>query len=351
MNRSSMHAALLGVFLAACSVPDAPAGTVVPVEAVAIRVARVARGPVARPVHAAGRIGYSAETRLAFKVGGVVSRVAVDVGDRVVKGQVLARLDPREIDAQVSGAESGRAKAERDLERARVLNRDRVVPDEVLENATTAAEVARAAASAARFNRRFAEVTAPSDGVVLARLVEGGEVVGPGAPVLVLGAAGAGRVVRAGVADRDVVRLAAGDAAAVELDALPGRRLAGVVAEIAPAASPGTGLFEVEIRIDEDAAGAPAPLAAGMIARVVMSPRATEPMTTVPIAALVDADGARGMVYALGADRASVEARPVEIAFLLGDQVALRGELDGVDEVVTDGAAYLDEGSAVTVTP
>lgn len=330
---------------AACTVPDAPAAQQAPVHQVAVRVAPVERGPLARPVHAAGRVGYSAETRLAFKVGGVVARIAVDEGDHVTKGQVLARLDPREIDAHLTEAESARTKAERDLERARLLNRDDVVTREVLENAATAAEVARAGAAAARFNRRFSEIIAPQSGVVLARVVEPGEVVGPGTPILVVGSAGTGRVVKAGVADRDVVRLAVGDAADVDLDALPGTRLRGTVSEIAPAATPQTGLFEVEVRID----GAAPALAAGMIARAAILPRATEPVTTVPLAALVDADGARGRVFALAADRRHVVPHVVDIAFLVGDRVALRGDLDGVAQVVSDGAAYLDDKSVVKV--
>lgn len=331
--------------LAGCSVPDAPAAQEAPVHQVAVRVAPVERGPLARPVHAAGRVGYSAETRLAFKVGGVVARIAVDEGDHVSKGQVLARLDPREIDAHLSEAESARTKAERDLERATLLNKDDVVTREVLENAATAAEVARAGAAAARFNRRFSEIRAPLSGVVLARLVEPGEVVGPGTPILVVGSAGTGRVVKAGVADRDVVRLAVGDAADVDLDALPGVRLPGTVSEIAPAATPTTGLFEVEVRID----GAAPALAAGMIARAAIVPRATEPVTTVPLAALVDADGARGRVFALAADRRHVVPHVVDIAFLVGERVALRGGLDGVAQVVSDGAAYLDDRSVVKV--
>lgn len=333
------------LLIAACSVPDAPAAQNAPVHQVAVRVARVERGPLARPVHAAGRVGYSAETRLAFKVGGVVARIAVDEGDHVTKGQVLARLDPREIDAHLTEAESARAKAERDLERATLLNKDDVVTREVLENATTAAEVARAGAAAARFNRRFSEIVAPQGGVVLARLVEPGEVAGPGTPILVVGSAGTGRVVKAGVADRDVVRLAVGDGADIELDALPAARLRGTVSEIAPAATPQTGLFEVEVRID----GAEPALAAGMIARATIVPRAGEPMTTVPLAALVEADGARGRVFALAADRRHVVPHAVDIAFLVGDRVALRGGLDGVAEVVSDGAAYLDDKSVVKV--
>jgi membrane fusion protein, multidrug efflux system len=368
LGSSPLHLVLLAG-IAGCAVPEAPAAAENS-KAIPVRLAPVVRERIARPVHATGRIGYAAETRLSFKVGGVIHRILVDDGAPVRRGDLLARLDPREVDAQVSSAESARVKAERDLERARVLRRDDVVPGEVLENATTAAEVARAGASAARFNRRFSEIRAPADGVVLARLVEPGEVVAPGTPVLLVGAADAsrsgavraraavGRVVRIGVSDRDVVRLAVGDPATIRLDALPGRTLTGAVDEIAPAATPATGVFEVTVRVADDARGtaspAPAPvagLASGIVAEVDLAPRATEPVATVPLAALVDADGARGRVFALAADRRHVVAHRVEIAFLIGDRVALAKGLDGVTEVVEDGAPYLDERSLVAVTP
>jgi multidrug efflux pump subunit AcrA (membrane-fusion protein) len=381
-SSSAVLLALMGTAIAAC-VPDAPAAGPPAVKEVPVRVAPVRREQIARPVHAAGRVGYNAETRLSFKVGGVIATVLVDDGDRVRRGDLLARLDPREIDAQVRSAESSRVKAERDLERARVLRREDVVPGETLDNANTAAEVARANASAARFNRRFSEIRAPSDGVVLSRLVEPGEVVSPGSPILLLGASstasgrrgssgsgapssvgkdpersrpadpnGAGRVVRIGVADRDVVRLAVGDAAVIRLDALPGRTLAGVVDEIAPAATPTTGAFEVTVRVTlAGADAAAAALASGLVARVEIAPRATEPVTTVPLSALIDADGARGRVFALAADRRHVAPRTVQIGFLAGDRVAITGGLDGVSTVVSDGAAYLDEHSVVAVKP
>jgi multidrug efflux pump subunit AcrA (membrane-fusion protein) len=356
---------------AACGVADAPAAAPPPIQEVPVRVAPVVHERIARPVHASGRIGHDAETRLAFKVGGVVAQVLVDDGARVRRGQLLARLDPREIDAQLSSAESARAKAERDLDRARVLRREDVVAGEVLDNATTAAEVARAVADAARFNRRFSEIRATADGVVLARLVEPGEVVGPGTPIFLVGAGTrSGRVVRIGVADRDVVRLAVGDPATIRLDALPGRVLAGEVGEIAPAATPTTGAFEVTVRITGPVPSAPGPdpapptaasrpgpadpmarLSSGLVAEVDIAPRAVEPVTTVPLASLVDADRARGRVFALSADRRRAVARAVDIAFVAGDRVAIAGGLDGVSEVVSDGAPYLDERSLLAVKP
>jgi multidrug efflux pump subunit AcrA (membrane-fusion protein) len=156
-----------------------------------------------------------------------------------------------------------------------------------------------------------------------------------------------GRVVRIGVADRDVVRLAVGDPATIRVDVLPGQSLSGMVDEIAPAATPTTGSFEVTVRI---LASTP-PLASGIVADVEVQPRSTAPFVTVPLAALVGADGARGKVFALAADRKHVSPRDVEIAFLYGDRVALIGGLDGVTEVVSDGAPYLDERSLVAVKP
>lgn len=352
----ALLAALAAAPAAGCGVPDAPAATTQPVKEVPVRVAPVRREMIARPVHASGRVGHDSEARLSFKVGGVVARILVDEGAHVRRGQLLATLDPREIDAQLSSAESARVKAERDLARAQVLRREDAVPGEVLDDATTAAEVARATAAAARFNRRFSEVRAPADGVVLSRPVEPGEVVGPGTPILLMGAGGGAveRVVRVGLADRDVVRLAPGDPAEIRLDALPDRMLTGSVVEIAPAASPSTGLFEVKVRIAGPAPGrtaAAAPLAAGMVAEVEIQPRATEPVTTVPLAALVDADGARGRVFALAPDRRHALPRDVSIGFLFGDRVALAGGLDGVAEVVSEGAPYLDERSLLAVKP
>jgi membrane fusion protein (multidrug efflux system) len=132
------------------------------------------------------------------------------------------------------------------------------------------------------------------------------------------------------------------------MDALPGQTLEGAVDEIAPAATPTTGAFEVTVRIDGATA---ARLASGIVARVAVTPRAAEAVTTVPLSALVDADGARGRVFAVAADRKHVSPRAVDFAFLAGERVAITGGLDGVTQVVSEGAAYLDEHSVIAVTP
>lgn len=334
----------LCALLAGCST-EAPAKGGGGERPVPVRVAVVEVGPVVRPVTASGRLGYADEVRLGFKVGGLVAAVVVQEGERVERGQLLARLDPREIDAALRQARSARGKALRDLRRARRLHREEAVSGEVLQNARTAAQMTGASEAAASFNRKTSELRSPVDGVVLSRRVEPGEVVAPGAPALILGAVrservapAGGRVARVGVTDRDVARIAIGDKVTLELDALPGLAIAGRVLEVAPSASPGTGLVEVEVEV---VGAETAALASGLVVRATLEPQAAETRMMVPLSALVEADGRRAFVYAVSEDRRRAERRAVDIAFLAGERAAIASGLDGVREVVTQGAAYL----------
>ena len=69
-----------------------------------VTLAKVDRGPVDRPIRAAGLVTPKHNADMAFKVGGVVSAVLVEDGTRVKKGQVIARLDPTEYAAGAAQA-------------------------------------------------------------------------------------------------------------------------------------------------------------------------------------------------------------------------------------------------------
>jgi len=337
--------AAAAVVVAACggasgkTVPDPAAATLV-------RTAPVTQEVLAPPVVVTGTLGPKEEIALSFKIGGVVSRVLVDAGARVRAGNVLAALDLSEIDAAVTRAQSAADKTERDLLRARRLYGDSVVTLAQLQDAETGAQVARADLETARFNRRYAVIVAPASGVILRRHSEPGELVAPGAPVLVLGSNSRGAVVRIGLADRDVVRVRRGDRAVVRFDALPDREFTGRVTEIAAAAEPNTGTYGVEIAVPE-AAG----LASGLVGQVEIRPSTGRMTTLVPIEAVLEADDTEATVYALSRDGTRAERWRVTIAFIAGDRVAVERGLEGVTAVVTDGAAYLNDGAAVRVAP
>ena len=340
---AALAAALLGG--AACA-PSRAAPPAEPAPAVPVRTAPVERGPVARPVRAPGTVAAKDERNLAFKVGGLIARVAVQEGDRVRRGEVLAALDATELAAGVRQASEAYDKAARDLERARSLGAQEVVARAAVEDAETGAAVAAAALEAARFNLRNATLVAADHGFVYRRLAEPGEVVAPGQPVLRVSGVGRGFVVRASLPERDALDVATGDLATVTLDARPGEPLPGRVTEVARSASRGTGTYLVEIALD--ARRTPRGLLAGLTAKVEIA-RTVEAAAAVPLAAIQDGDGPSGAVFVVDAGRA--RRVPVRIAFLGGDRAVLAAAPEGLDHVVTDGASRLVDGAPVRLVP
>jgi RND family efflux transporter MFP subunit len=307
-----------------------------------VRTAPVEAGPVARPVRAAGTVLTKDEWDLAFKVGGLLAAVEVHEGQPVRRGQVLAALDTTELLAGARQARQALEKAHRDALRLAQLAATEVAPRAAAEDARTAEALAEAQLAAAEFNLRHATLLAPDDGWVDRRQAEPGEVVAVGRTIVHLSGRGRGFVVRAALADRDALGLELGTPATVTLDARPGAPLAGRVAEVARAASKGTGTYQVEIALDP----AGAPLLSGLTAKIEID-RRVPAAGAVPLAAVLDGDGERGAVFTV---RDGVAHRvPVRIAFLQGDRAVLAAGLEGVARVVTDGGTRLSDGARVAV--
>lgn len=330
---------------AACGdAPSLPAAKAAP--PLFVRTAPVVREPRAKPIVATGVLASKAERKASFKLGGLIASIAVDEGAQIRRGQVLATLRATEVEAAVEQARQGVAKAERDLGRAKTLFDGNAATREQLDDATTGAAIARSQLRAAEFNREHAVIRATTDGRVLRRLAEPNELVGPGQPVLVLSADSAGWVLRAALADREVVRIAQGNPAEVTLSAWPQAPLAGKLSEIAPTATP-LGTYEVEVAVSEDPR---APLRSGMIGKLRLTPPTSEVVSLIPALALRDGQGEQAIVWSLRGDGGVTKHR-VKVAFFLDDQVAIAEGLDGVSEVVTDGAPYLNERSVVQLAP
>jgi RND family efflux transporter MFP subunit len=300
----------------------------------------------ALPIRTSGRLASKAEIPLSFKIDGVIDRILVDEGEAVREGQQLAQLNLSEIDARVMEATAALEKAERDLARTERLHRDSVATLEDVEDARTAVDVAAARQQVARFNRQYAVIEAPAAGRILQRHAEAGAVIGPGQPVLTLGASSRGWIVRAGMAARDVVRLTLGDRAQVTFDAYPNRSVTGRVTEIADAADPQTGTFDVELAVEDPELA----LKSGFIAAAIIQPSAPVEYVEVPASALVEGDGRDGVVLTVGAgSEPAVQRTPVRIAQVMDSTIVLeRGPLPGT-RVVTTGAIGLRDGEAVRV--
>ncbi len=372
MTSISRFAILSLTVAAACGTPAQGAGT--PADAgIPVRMSDVTQAGIAPVITATGTLGAKDEVMLSFKIGGVVAKVLVDDGAKVRRGQVLAVLDQREIDAMVAKATAGADKARRDAARAERLFKDSVVTLAQLQDAQTGRDAAEADLRAARVNHEFATIVAPAEGVVLTRLASAGQLVGPGAPVIQFASRARGSVLRAGLPDREAVRVKLGAQAQVSFEAVPGKVFTGRVSQIGASADLRTGLYTIEVAL-EGVSHLPSGLVGKLTIGCTAAPVAkggdtgarpasapcTEPtagpgsdavgVSSIPAEALVEGDGDQGIVFTVDAAGKRAHRVAVTLVGLDGDKVLVRG-LEGVTRVVSVGATWLTDSAKVEIKP
>jgi RND family efflux transporter MFP subunit len=311
---------------------------------VAVRVAPAARSLRRAEVRASGVLEPRATADVAFQVGGRVARVAVEEGDAVRAGDLLAALDPTDYALGLRQAELAAQRADDERRRARpLLDAGSIAPNdfERLDNGARQAAVARDLAAK---RLRDATLVAPFDGVVAARRTETGATAAPGTPVFTLVALDEMRV-RVGVPEAEVGALRDGMAARVELPALD-RVVDGRVRHVGVAADPASRTFAVLVVVP-NANGA---LRGGMVASVVVATGAVRDVVAVPSTAIAhDAEGAT-RVYVADAASGRVRARRVAIGAPLADGLVEIGDgLVAGEPVVVAGEERLHDGARVTL--
>lgn len=312
---------------------------------VRVKSQRVEYQQVSRPVVATGRLVNKGTQTLSFKVMGTVEEITAEEGQKVTKGQVLARLDTEETQARFNQARSLFEQNERDLKRLKSLYEKKVVPLDRLQDAETSLNVAQSTLDIAAFNLRNSKIIAPQNGVILSRQVETHELVAPHQHAFVISDEAKGWVIRTAISDKDIVRVSLGDEVGVHFDAHQGTTFRGQVSELAAAASPDTLLFEVEVSIDPSEKR----LLAGFIGHMQIHPAISENIAWLPVEAVVAADKDVIKLFKVSKD-SSVILQEAHIAWLESGRVAVREGLTAGAEIVTLGATFLQEGERVNLT-
>ncbi len=313
-------------------------------EVIGVKLTQVSPETFSIPVRSTGVLISSEEIKLSFKTGGIVAKIAVKEGDRVRKGDILAKLNLSEIDAQVNLAATGYDKALRDYTRAENLFTDSVATLEQMQNAASALNAAKSTLDIARFNLAHSEIIAPENGVILKQFVNTNEIIASGYPVFLFGSTGKNWKVKTGLSDRDIVRINPGDSAIVTLDAWKGIKFRAIVDQIGEMANPLTGTYEIEMTLTRTDYR----LVTGFIAGVEIFPSKKERFLTIPVGAIVEADGESGYIFFV-TDSMKAQKMKIEIVTLLGSKAAIKGNLNGIKEVVSEGAAYLRDGVRVKI--
>jgi multidrug efflux system membrane fusion protein len=271
-------------------------------------------------------------------------------GDRVRRGDVLARLRQAEFRDQVSDADAGLRQAQADYERTAQLYENRSVSKAEYDAAYARYTAGIAKQSQAVISLNDATLRAPFDGVILRRSIEVGSLAGPSAPAFTVADT---RVVKVlfGVPDVVVAGLKPGGTLAIQAEAIPGATLTGRITRISPSADPNSRVFEVEAALPNTDGR----LKVGMLATLRLGTSASAKEIFVPLAAVVrpagDSSGYAVYVVTDSASHARARVRPIRLGDVNGNQIAVREGLTGSERVIVRGATIVADGQPVTVIP
>jgi RND family efflux transporter MFP subunit len=328
------------------------------------------KASIATQITVVGNLIGEATVSVVPRTNGRVQDVYVRLGDRVSKGQRIAKLEDQDIVEQVRQAEAAQEvslatirqreadlkRAQTNVERSRNLYERQLLPKQTLDDneATYQAAVAQldlARAQNAQSKARLDElrvtlgntvITSPVNGFVARRAVDPGAAVSPNAPVADVVDITRVRLV-VNVVEKDLKELHAGDSAKAEVDAFPGESFVGRIARLAPVLDPSTRTAQLEIEI-------PNPdyrLKPGMYARVNIVTNTKKDALVVPINAVVDLGGRRG-VFMPQADNTAV-FHTITPGAEQGELVEVLDGLKEGDRIITTGAAALRDGDRIVL--
>jgi len=307
----------------------------------------------------AGDVRARYETMLSFRVAGKLLARQIDVGDRVRKGQVLARLDQsdyrfavQDLHAQLASAVADRDFLRDDVARYRELLAQKVTSPPEFDRHQTAYTTARERATAleaqlghAVNQLAYTELRADRDGVVTALEVETGQVVSAGQAIVKLAQLDE-KDIHFDVPEHRLPGLKRRQAISINLWADHDRRLKGHIREIASAADPASRTYRVKAALLENQDAAQL----GMTATVWI-PSNTPSLMTVPLSALFTPQNKPGQphVWLVDEQTSTVRSVPVQVGDTLeGERIAVTGLASG-QLLVSAGVQRLTEGQAVRV--
>jgi len=324
-----------------------------------VKVIKVKKQKISEKLFYTGTIEAWQKINITPDIGGKITQIYVEEGDRVKKGQVLAELDTRAIRLQLKQAEAALAvaeanykDAERNKERMDRLIKEKAVSEQQYEKiklAFDAAEAQRQQAQAAlNLTRHSLDVSimeAPFDGVVASKNAEVGDVINPMmggfSPVSgVLTLMNFSRVkIAVDVSQKDIGRIKKGQAARLRVAAFADRIFNGQVAVINLTADPLTKKFKVEVRVDNP----DLILRPNTFGEVILEISTHEDALVIPQKAILESK----FVFLAREDKA--EKREVTLGLQNAELIEI---LNGIKEgnlVIVEGNYGLEDGAKIDI--
>ncbi|MFN7982233.1 MAG: efflux RND transporter periplasmic adaptor subunit [Vicinamibacterales bacterium] len=336
-----------------------------------VELASVKRQDMVDTLEVVGNLIGAATVEALPKTAGRVEAVNVKLGDRVQRGQTLAKLDDREIVEQVKQAkasfdvsaatirqrEADLKLAQTNLDRSKNLFDRQLIPKQTFDDTDAKYQAASAALDLARAQYAQAQarldelninlantvITSPVTGFVGRRLLDPGGWVTPNANAGFISVVDITSVrLVANIIEKDLRRITSGMKANVSVDAYPGETFEGRIAQVAPVLDPATRTAQIEIEVPNREFR----LKPGMYAKVSFVVERRANTLVVPANAVVDLNGKKGVFLP---QENTARFKPVSLGMTHPDLVEVTEGLDEGARVVSTGAAALREGDRIVL--
>lgn len=319
-------------------------------------------GANANSIEASGQLQSSQTANISTRVMGYITKMNVNIGDHVRKGQVLGTISNDDIlakraqaDAAIAQAEIAAKNAQKDYDRFQVLYKQQSASAKEVENVTMQYASAKSALETARQMRKevnailsYTSLTAPFDGVVTQRNADAGNMANPGMPILTIERAGSFQVV-ASVPEGSISQLKQGQKAVITINAV-NKTINGSIAEISTSSQATGGQYLVKINIPEsEKAG----LYGGMYTNVSIpvklpaSAQDSSNIVLVPVSS-IEQKGELAGLYTVSVNNTAL-LRWVRLGKIRGDKVEVLSGLGKDERYIASADGKLFNGEPVTI--
>ncbi|WP_269930600.1 efflux RND transporter periplasmic adaptor subunit [Aminobacter sp. HY435] len=341
---------LLGVGLSACS--EAKTETIEAIRPV--KVVEILGAGKTRELDYSGVVKARTEMNLGFRVAGKITERAVNIGDKVKPGDLLARIDATDYQLGVSTAEANLQAAEKQVETARLSDEraaqlyDKKFASQaqreqaalVYKQASSQRDAALSSLRQARNQVGYAELRADQSGIVTSVSADTGQVVGAGTPVVAVAVDG-DKEVQIAVPELEIAQFQQGKPVKVSFWSDAKLVLDGKVREVAGSADPQSRTFSVRVSLPDDAR-----VLLGMTAGIQASVDSGEKLVSIPLSALAKQQG-KQIVWVVEQGDDTVHARDIKVADFVDDGVQVTEGLRPGDLVVAAGTQFMTENLKV----
>ena len=310
---------------------------------VTVGVATVTKEHATNQIELVGTVEAVKQAEISSKITGNILEIAVDLGSRIKKGDLLVRLSADEISAQVQQANAQLEQAKRNLAREEKLLKQGAATPETVKSLKDTVRIAQASLLESKTMLDYTILSAPFDGIVTQKTANAGDLATPGKPLLRIEGENNLQILT-DIPEAMINTIQTGDILQARIPAT-GSNVSGVVTEVSPIADPSSRTSPIKIKINSGPQ-----LRSGQFARVALALEDTETYV-IPQSAILPY-GQLERVFVVQDGQAQLRLVRTGVILLEPDGQQrveiLSGLLEG-ETVITSGNSNLQSGQPVQI--